>query len=886
LTNTDLFQAPSLAELARWAVETPDAPALLAPGKPAVSFAALTEGIARVAQMLRQAGVRSRDVVAVAMPDGPGLLTTLLGTLEAAAVAPMNWQLAEAEFRSQLKLLPACLLLVRSANDGHGPAVARALGIPVLELEQLGSEPIEVSHNVVSHNRDCAPENCALILQTSATTGEAKLVPFTHANIQAICVGTQRGLAFHGQDRYMSVMPLHHILGFSSALGQLIIGGSVACTGFDAQRFAAWIEELGPTWYAAGPALHQAILEIAKQDPGPFLRSPLRFVRCGSGAGSPALLDNLERVLQVDIINGYGLTEAGPVTNTLPGLPRKTGSVGKTIGPEIGIMDQGGALLPPDSEGEVVLRGDAVMDGYLGAEEVNRVVFRGGWFHTGDLGRLDRDGDLFITGRIKEIINRGGETISPLEIDNAMAEHPAIARGASFGVAHPTLGEDVVAAVVLRPGSQATESEVRSFLAERLSRSKVPGRIWFVDCIPLSASGKPLRSALSTQFQARAAESRESPALQDEPSASLFRRISDIWMHVLNSDLPRAEDNFFAMGGDSLSAARLFALLEAEFQLEQSVLEPAKFLDSPTFSQLTEIVSGALRQYNGSLGAPTGIPTQMRLEGVSSVCLQPLGDGPPLFFFPGEDLDVWYLRHLVRCLGDEQPFFALRHHISDAAEFPEIAGRFTTLISRIRPNGPIVLAGHCYGGILAYEVAQRMIAALRPEVAVVLVDVATPGYPKARAGSYLRQLPEALGAILHGDGGKVAAELAEHFRFIRELRKGNRKAQQALSVARSATPENGIVASLSPGTVVLRTYVPRPFTGLLANALAGGHQASERVLEDARKGWREFAQGTLLEGAVAGEHSSIFNAQNAPVLADFIRSTLQKLVRTTRPAVP
>jgi oxalate---CoA ligase len=895
VTNTDLsarlgvvgFQAPFLRELARWADEAPDTPALLAPGKRAVTFRGLTERIAQVAQVLRAAGVRPGDVVAVAMPEGPELLTTLLGSQEVAAAAPIDWQLTEAEFRSRLTLLPACALLAPSAIDGRRAAVARTLGIPLIELDfapngqlVLGSEaPLD------RRRESRAPETCALVLQTSATTGEAKLVPFTHANLLAICVAMQRGLAFHAGDRYLSIMPLHHILGFSSALGQLIAGGSVACTGFDTQRLVAWIEELSPTWYAAGPALHQAILEIAKPDPGPFRRSPLRFVRCGSGAASPALLDNLESVLRVDVINGYGLTEVGSATNTTPQRPRKPGSVGRTIGPEIAIMDALGTLLPPDTEGEVVLRGDVVMDGYLGAAEANRKVFRDGWFRTGDLGRMDGEGDLFITGRIKEIINRGGETISPLEIDHTLAEHPAIAQAASFGVAHPTLGEDIVAAVVLRPGGGATASEVRSFLAERLSRSKVPGRIWFAESIPVSASGKPLRDTLSTDFQtrAKAAESPESPGPQDESTASLRRRIGEIWMRVLNSDLPGGEDNFFAMGGDSLSAARLFTLLEAEFQLDET-LEPGKFFDSPTLFQLVAVVAERLQRDDGSQSGSA----EMRFEGVSAVCLQPSGVGPPLFFFPGEDLEPWYLRHLVRCLGDQQPFFALRHRIADPAEFPDIARRFVTLISRIQPSGPIVLAGHCYGGILAYEVAQQIIgesqsgaepqsgAMSRSEVAVVLVDVATPGYPRARPSSYFRHLPETLRAILRGEGPRLAAELAEHFRFIRALRLGNSRAKQELS---------GAVPSLSPGTVVLRTYLPRPFPGLLANALAGGHQVSERVLEDARKGWREFARGPLQECSVPGQHSSVFDPQNAPVLADFIRSALQNLSVTTQPAV-
>jgi oxalate---CoA ligase len=851
------FEAPCLRDLARWVDEKAHAPALLGPNVPAVSFQLLAERIANVAQTLRTAGVRPGDVVAVAMPDGPEFLTALLGAVEAAAAAPLDWQLTEAEFRSRLILLKPCLLLMRSTTDGHGAAVARSLDIPVIELD---SETDEMQ--VIARHPMRAPENCAMVLQTSGTTGEPKLVPLTHTNLRAMCASVENGLAIHAEDRYMSVMPLHHILGFSSALGQLLAGGSVACTGFDALLFRKCFEELSPTWYAAGPALQRAILEIAKQDPGPFRQSRLRFVRCGSGAGSPVLLNELERVLQVDVINGYGLTEVGCAMNTPPGLPRKTGSVGRAIGPEVAILDGRGDLLPAGSEGEIVFRGDAVMDGYLDAEEANGRVFLNGWFRTGDLGRMDPEGDLFITGRIKEVINRGGETISPIEIDHALAEHPGIARAASFAVPHPTLGDDIVAAVVLRPGARAVASEIRNFLAERLSRSKVPGRIWFVESIPLNANGKPLRDTLRTQFQtsAHAKESPEAPATEDESRTLLRRRVGEVWMRVLNTDMPGPEDNFFAMGGDSLSAARMFTLLGSELQIDEAPHDLAGFLDSPTFFHLVQVVATRTTR------------AEIRLEDVSAVCLQSLGDGPPVFFFPGEGMEPWSLRHLARCLGDQQPFFALRHRLTDAADFAGVASRFVKLISRIRPAGEIVLGGHCYGGILAYDVAQRMLAMSRPGISVVLVDVGTPGYRRVRVN-----LPIALRAVARGQGRRLAAELADHFRFVRDKR---RSMNLELPAAKSAAPETPVAAtampdSLSPGGIVLRTYVPRPFPGPIASALAAGSDVGERILRDSKRGWRQLAEGPFQECCLLGSHQSIFDAENAPGLASFIRSALQ-----------
>ena len=881
----DELQSACLQDLARWVDEKPDGSALLGAGHPAVSFVALATRIAAVAKTLRAAGVKPGDVVAVAMPDGPGLFSTLLGAVAVAAAAPLDWQLTPVEFHSRLTLLAPSVLLVRSASDGHAAVVARDIGIPVLELDFRADGNVSLGSATlpdVSARTARAPEQSALILQTSATTGEPKLVPLSHRNLYAMCEGVTRCLALRADDRYLSIMPLHHILGFSSALGQLMAGGSVACTGFDALKFPAWIEELSPTWYAAGPALHRAILDIARQDPGPFRRSRLRFVRCGSGAGSPTLLNDIEAVLGVIVVNGYGLTEVGPATNTAPGAPRKTGSVGRTIGPEIAIMDGLGNLLAVGTEGEVVLRGDAVMDGYLGDERANREAFRDGWFRTGDLGRLDRDGDLFITGRIKEIINRGGETISPLEIDHALAEHPSVFRTASFGVPHPTLNEDIVAAVVLRPGARAAGSEIRNFLAGRLSRSKIPGRLWFLESIPLSASGKPLRDTLRTQFEAsaRSQAAPESTTLEDESTSLLRGRIAAVWMRVLDSDLPQADDNFFGMGGDSFSATRLFAVLQEELELGDAPLDIPKFLDSPTFFQLVQMVrETALRQT--APDAPAGV----RFEDVSALCLQPSGDGPALFFFPSEASEPWYLRHLARSLGDKQPFFALRHHLTDAADFPRFADRFVTLISRIRPAGPLVLAGHCYGGILAYEVAQRLLGMSRSDFAVVLVDVGAPGYPKPRVSTYMTRLPNALGSVMRGGARKLLAELVEHLRFLRALRSRKSKAKEVLSAARAEAAQKAEVPGLTPGAVVMSTYVPRPFTGPLVNILAADLQVQERVLEDSRKGWRELARGPFQEGSISGHHESVFHAENAPALARFIESSLERLGVTSRPAV-
>ena len=347
-------------------------------------------------------------------------------------------------------------------------------------------------------------DDIALLLHTSGTTARPKLVPLTHANLQASARNIASTLELTSGDRCLNVMPLFHIHGLVACLAApLAAGGSVIVPpGFDAFTFFRWLTDAAPTWYSAVPTMHQAILTRAARNQAAIGDSPLRFIRSSSASLPPIVMTELEETFGVPVIESYGMTEAAHqmTSNPLPPAVRKPGSVGLAAGPDVAIMEPDGTLLERGTVGEVVIRGSNVTAGYLERPEANAEAFTDGWFRTGDLGRLDDDGYLFLEGRIKEIVNRGGEKISPREIDEALLAHPDVAQAVAFAVPHPKLGEDLAAAVVAADGRRPTPEELRQFVAERVAAFKVPRKVLIVDEIPKGPTGKLQRIGLARQL--------------------------------------------------------------------------------------------------------------------------------------------------------------------------------------------------------------------------------------------------------------------------------------------------------------------------------------------------------------------------------------------------
>lgn len=487
-------------DIKRHAAESPAAVALTSPGGSALTYSELDRCLDAMRLVAVAAGLGPGEVAAIALPSGADLMSALLAVSGIGAAAPLNPSFTESEFHYFLNRLNPRIVIVPEGVDSLAAAAADVLHIPVLTMRSPGT----LIRSTPASNTSAPPvrsTDAGLLLFTSATTGNPKLVPHTHANLHALAAREIQVLPLSATDRFLSLMPLFHMQGLSGALGQLLAGGTlIGTSGFNPTTFLAWLDEFQPTWFASSPPLNRSILGMARQHPEVFRRVPLRFIRTAGASPQPEVVTSLEECIGVPVLNGYGLTEAGGVTRDTADA-RKDGSVGRTSGLEVGIMDALGNLAANEEEGEIAVRGASVTPGYLDDPEANQASFRDGWFRTGDIGRLDRENFLFITGRLKEMIDRGGEKILPQEVEGALAAHPAVADVAVFAIAHPTLGEDISAAVVLREGASATALELRRFAATRLAAFKVPRRIEFLDQIPRTSTGKAQRSLLAERFR-------------------------------------------------------------------------------------------------------------------------------------------------------------------------------------------------------------------------------------------------------------------------------------------------------------------------------------------------------------------------------------------------
>jgi len=443
-TITDVLDAQADAQ--------PNAPALIGTNGEVLSYRELRNETQALASTLCAHGPQTNGLrVGVVMPNGLDISVVLLAAARHGIAVPFNPAQTAVEFEAQFTATAVHCVLVPANAQSPARDAAAALSIPVIELS--AGRRLDATLPPAQTPRPANSEDIALILMTSGSTGTPKIVPLTHRNLCRSALDVARSLSLTPQDRCLVMWEQFHIGGLVDLLlAPLTAGSSIVAAGsFDAEKFFDLQAEHSATWFQGVPTSLAALLHVAQQRGVTAPLPHLRFLRSVAAALSPAVLEKLRQQFQVPVVRTLGMTEAAPLitTTSLSGADDKPGSVGKSAGPDVQILSEAGVVLASGQTGQVAIKGENVFAGYEGDTAANQAAFLDGWFLTGDLGYLDNDGDLFLTGRAKEMINRGGEKISPNEVDDALGAYSAVREAASFAVPHGTLGEDIACAIAV-----------------------------------------------------------------------------------------------------------------------------------------------------------------------------------------------------------------------------------------------------------------------------------------------------------------------------------------------------------------------------------------------------------------------------------------------------
>jgi acyl-CoA synthetase (AMP-forming)/AMP-acid ligase II len=468
-----------------------------------LSYGELRTQVQVLAEHLAALGVKRGDRIGIALPNGVASILCFLAASEAGTAAPLNPAYKEEEFRFYLEDTNArVLLLPPDGAEEARRAAGHSVQVVTVEMDANGTVTLNGGKPGRVPVVPAAVDDTALVLHTSGSTGRPKRVPLSHANLSVSAQNVARTYALTGGDVTMCVMPLFHVHGLvASTLATLATGGTIVVpTKFNPLSFWRVAREYGMTWYSAVPTIHQLLLARTGSGGRPEGAEKLRFIRSCSAALPPQVMQDLETAFGAPVVEAYGMTEAAHqmTSNPLPPGKRHPGSVGQGTGVRVSIMDAEGQHLPPGERGEVVIKGPNVVKGYENNPEANATSFVDGWFRTGDQGFLDEEGYLRLVARIKELIIRGGEKISPREIDEVLLTHPAVAEAVCFGVPHKTWGEEVAAAVVLR--EPVTEADLLAFCREHLAEFRRPKHVYITDAIPRTATGKIQRRVVAQAF--------------------------------------------------------------------------------------------------------------------------------------------------------------------------------------------------------------------------------------------------------------------------------------------------------------------------------------------------------------------------------------------------
>lgn len=818
-----------------------------------ITYGELPHRIGAIQRWIAGVGVTVGEVLGVAMSNGPDAVLTLLGASLHASLSPIDPELGAAEVRAILQHVGAKGIITDVAHAARLSALASELGLPLFVLPSQGSGGLGLLSGAAEGVFTLPPaEHILLLHRTSGTTGTSKRVPLRAHNIGIQARNTAESLNLTDQDRIVNVMPIFHMHGFGCLSGTLWSAGTVICApGHDGQQYAEWVRKHKPTWFSASPTILNDIVRVHRNDPLLKEEAPYRFIRSLSAAIPFSLAEGIERTTVAPLVEQYGLTEAlSPViANHPPPGARKLGSIGKPFGTEVRIVDQQGVEVPIGEVGEIVLKGPGVIDAYAEPPEVNAKAWFGSFFRTGDLGHVDEEGRVYITGRSKEEINRGGEKISPYEVESAIAGHPGVRSAAVFSFPHPTLGEEVALAYV-PVGEPVNSEELRRWMLGRIAAFKAPKKYFVVDALPFTATGKVKRYELARLLnngeqhdlgdlagtalmepyeqavaQALAAGPVAGVDLEALPADYVQRTVALVWGQELGLERILLTDDFFLLGGDSLSGVRICGrlcdMLGCQVNLVDLFRHPKMYDFAVELGRLETV-----RRWTNLA------PIRMTGTKLPFVCVH------------GDEGNY----NLPRLLSEDRPFIGYMHQGEDGLgmkyqTIKSIARHYVNELLEARPEGPYILSGFSMGGVIAFEMAKRLVTLGKEVPMLVLLDARGPDF------NWWRYAPRTKLADLRGDLLRPRCD--------RYLRRGQ-----------SIPFKLRNFYIINTYRRALERYQPKPYDG---NVLL--IRSKQRANEPA--GWQDLLLGQVHTRVLPGEHLTVLREPNVRAVVSAVEEHLK-----------
>ncbi len=873
MMDNNVLSAPqrfgTMYEVVRhWAGETPDSPALLAHGRAPLRFGELLRAIDAMGAALNGWGFGRNDRIAVVHPGGRDMAAAIIGIWSYATPVPLNPDNTLGEIAIQLRDMRVKAVAILTDMDTPARRAAADLDLPILELQpnEIGAMRLAATTRAGppagANAGPVQPDDIIAVLATSGTTSHSKIVPIRHRQLTVRNEIASADLGLVPDDRALNMLRLYHSGGIGQGISTpLIAGSSVAVlTDFSVEGIFETLDKEEVTWCAASYAVYHAIhphLE-AYRPTIERIASRMRFMRSGTGPLNAEIAEKVEAAFGIPIVVTYGSSEAGSSATDSVDRPRPDpNSVGKPAHAGVAIIDETGTPMPQGSTGEIAVRGPTVFDGYENDDAANRIAFVGEWFRTGDLGYFDNDDYLFVTGRLKEMINRGGQNITPIEIDDALLAHPDIVAASAFPIPHPTLGEDVAAAVVTRDGAGVDQSALIRFLRDRLADYKVPRRLFFATEIPKGPTGKVQRHKLAEVFASSPNRRAGSAATSDRRASELESQLQSLWAAALGGRHVGLDDDFFQLGGDSLQAVELFLRIEEALghPLPRSVL-----FEAGTVAAMAKLIESS---------ASTGCV----------VPIQPDGQRPPLFCVHDISGEILNFRGLAGYLHRDQPVYGVQSVGLDKSEPPlvrieDMATRYITEMRQIQPTGPYYIGGYSMGGWIAYEIA-RQLNEMGQSVALLALFDTNPRQGQSRATLY-QWLGHHRNHLANLKTADMAPYLAQRFSNMGTVVAAKARGQIFSAAWQTAANRGKPIPELlyrpaEANLMAARAYRPRPYHG---DAVLFKAAPYAWMPKDAHEGWRTLIEGNLEVRSVPGDHDTLLEEPYVKGVADALSDCL------------